>query len=183
MDESIQISRINDFIFCPYSLYLHSIYESFDTSTYHSQVQKVGQVHHEKVDKGKYSTSKHILQGTSIYSEKYNLTGKLDIFDIEKGYLVERKYKLKKIFDGHRYQLYAEYFCLKELGYEVKKMFIQSLSDNKRYEIQLPNKSEVNEFEKVLQKIREYSPTTKIAVSTQKCKNCIYNELCEYKQC
>ena len=38
-----------------------------------------------------------------------------------------------------KYQLYAQYFCLREMGYEVEKLKLYSLDDNKVYEIPLPN--------------------------------------------
>lgn len=156
MESYIQISKINDFIFCPYSLYYHSIYENFSEKTYHSSPQTKGKIKHENIDEGRYSTAKKFLQGTSVYCEKYGLCGKIDVYDQENKFLIERKNKVVKIYDGYRYQLYAQYFCLKEMGYEVEKMFIHSLSDNKRYEIGLPAGSELEKFEKTINEIKNF---------------------------
>ena len=30
MDNAIRISHLNDFLFCPYSIYLHNIYDAID---------------------------------------------------------------------------------------------------------------------------------------------------------
>ncbi len=181
MYELIQISKINDFIFCPYSLYFHSIYENFKQDIYHEVSQKRGKIRHENIENSQYSTSKNFLQGLSVYSEKYKLIGKIDIYDKKNKSLIERKYKVKQIFDGYKYQLYAEMFCMQEMGYEVDKLFIHSLSDNKRYEISLPNETEVQKFKYVLEQIWKFDfDETKKVVSPLKCKNCIYRQLCEY---
>lgn len=178
MESYIQISKINDFIFCPFSIYLHSIYENFSDKTYHSSYQIRGKIKHESVDKNKYSTSKNILQGLDVYSEKYQIIGKIDTFDIKKKRLIERKNQIIRIYDGYRYQLYAQYFCLLEMGYEIEQMALYSISDNKTYNIPIPKEKEVREFESVLEKIRNFSPIDDLPRNPQKCKKCIYNNLC-----
>jgi len=178
MESCIQISKLNDFVFCPYSVYLHSVYEKFSQKTYHSTFQTVGKICHENIEQGRYTTSKWVLQGIEIYSEKYGLIGKADIFDVRNGTLVERKYKVKKLFDGYKYQLYAQMFCLEEMGYKVESLNIQSLSDNKRHKIPLPNKEEVAKFESLIEEIRNYQPAGKIKKNLNKCFNCIYKPLC-----
>lgn len=178
MDSSIQISKLNDFIFCPYSVYLHSVYERFNQKTYHSTFQTVGKICHENIEQGRYTTSKLVLQGIEVYSEKYGLIGKVDIFDARIGALVERKYKIKKIFDGYKYQLYAQMFCLEEMGYQVKKLFIHSLSDNKRYSIPLPTENDVAKLKKILNDMEEWQPSLPINQNPAKCQRCIYKSLC-----
>ncbi len=178
MEEYIQISKLNDFIFCPYSVYLHSVYEKFSQKIYHSAFQTVGKICHQNIEQGRYTTSKWILQGINIYSEKCGLIGKVDIFDVRNGSLVERKYKVKKLFDGYKYQLYAQLFCLEEMGYKVRALNIHSLSDNKRYKIPLPSKEEVVRFETLIDKIRNYQLTGKIKKNLNKCGYCIYKPLC-----
>ena len=172
MDGVIQISKINDFIFCPHSIFLHGVYESFHENLYHEAAQKLGRSSHEKIDEGQYSSSKRYMQGTSVYISKYNLVGKIDIFDTKEKLLIERKHKLQRIYDGQRYQLYAQYLGLLEVGYKVKKLCIHSLSDNKRYPINIPGTEELEEFEKVIDAIRSYSVnTTYQTVTKAKCEN------------
>lgn len=178
MDDYIQISKLNDFIFCPYSVYLHSVYEDFDQKIYHSTFQTVGKICHKSIEEKKYTTSKWILQGQEIFCEKYGLIGKIDLFDTRKNHLIERKYKIKKIFDGYKYQLYAQMFCLKEMGYEVKFLFIHSLSDNKRYKIPLPSENEIKEFEGLISEIKNYQPEIPKRKNKKKCEQCIYQPLC-----
>lgn len=179
MDSYIQISKLNDFIFCPYSVYFHSIYDIFSPKLYHRAPQTVGKLKHENIEQGKYSTAKRYLQGMPVYSEKYQLMGKIDIYDAKERCLIERKNKIKKIYDGYKYQLYAQYFCLKEKGYQVNKLFLHSLSDNKRYEVSLPDEKETEKFEKIIQAIKNFNLAEfKLIKNSNKCANCIYVELC-----
>ncbi|MCK9578657.1 type V CRISPR-associated protein Cas4 [bacterium] len=180
MESYIQISKLNDFIFCPHSLYLHSIYDNFNAKIYHGDAQIRGKIVHECIDEGYYSTAKKYLSGIEIYSQKYGLAGKIDIYDSELMILIERKNKIKKIYDGYKYQLYAQYFCLLEMGFLVKKMCLHSLKDNKRYWISLPDKNEVRKFEKLIEDIGSFDFHNIVRKNKDKCKNCIYNPLCIY---
>lgn len=49
-DDYISISTLNDFIFCPYSIYLHNVYMDTDVSLYHAIPQTRGRIAHESVD-------------------------------------------------------------------------------------------------------------------------------------
>jgi CRISPR-associated protein Cas4 len=179
MEQYVQISKINDFIFCPKSVFLHSIYESFDTSTYHDTPQIVGKKNHENIDKGKYSSAKRYLQGTPVYCRKYNVMGNIDVYDQQKKSLIERKTKIKKIYDGYKYQLYAQYFALKEMGYDVEKLFLHSLKDNKRYEIPIPDSLETDKFERTIHWMQKFDILwDEVNVCSEKCDNCIYRPLC-----
>lgn len=179
MEQYIQISKLNDFIFCPRSVYLHSIYENFNQKTYHRTAQTEGKIKHENIDKCKYSTAKRYLQGLSVYSEKYNLMGKIDVYDSEEKILIERKNKVKQIYDGYRHQLYAHYFCLQEMGYIVKKMFIHSLSDNKRHSVNIPKQKEISEFENIVEQIKNFNIfNCPIIKNGNKCAECVYKPLC-----
>jgi len=183
MDGVIQISKINDFLFCPHSIYLHGIYESFHESIYHQDPQHKGKIVHEAIENGTYSSALRYMQGTAVYCQKYNLTGKIDIYDTQEKSLIERKYKIKKIYDGHKYQLYAQMFALIEMGYEVKNLYIHSLSDNKRYSIPCPEESEVAKFDHTIAAIRAHTIDTEISVNPKKCAMCIYRQLCHKSLC
>lgn len=47
----ILISELNDFVFCPKSVYLHHIYARFDQSLYHETFQTEGKIAHETIDR------------------------------------------------------------------------------------------------------------------------------------
>ena len=179
MDSFIPISKINDFLFCPYSLYYHGIYEGFSAKVCHSVAQTAGKIKHETVDSGTYSTAKKYLLGIDVCSEKYGLVGKIDIYDREAKELIERKNKVNRIYDGYKYQLFAQYFCLAEMGYEVLKLKIHSLTDNKNYDVLLPSGEELARFERTIIDMREFDVAhNDYKKNPVKCAQCIYRELC-----
>ena len=179
MESYIQISKINDFIFCPRSIYFHAVYEQFHQKTYHRTPQLAGKIKHKNIEKGEYSTAKRYLQALEVYSEKYGIMGKIDIYDRDEKALIERKNKVKKIYDGYRYQLYAQMFCLNEMGYMVDYLFIHSLSDNKRYPIPLPEGEFLKAFEDTIKQIHSFDVSDfPVIENRQKCDQCIYRPLC-----
>ena len=107
------ISQLNDFIFCPASIYFHSLENEENIMTQDS-FQLNGTTAHKSSDSATYSTKKSVLQGIGIYCDKYNLSGKIDVFDSKTGVLIERKKKIKTIYDGYVFQIYAQYFALLE---------------------------------------------------------------------
>jgi CRISPR-associated protein Cas4 len=181
MESYLTISFLNDFIFCPRSIYFHQLYGRVNQRLYQTAAQTKGKAAHKTIDNQHYSTAKAVLQGTSIYSSRYNLGGKIDTFDTDKGLLVERKKKIKVIYDGYIYQLYAQYHCLTEMGYNVRKIRFHSLDDNKNYPIKLPHEAPELQraFEDTLQQIRSYNLEDDFTANPNKCKYCIYHNLCD----
>lgn len=181
MEETIFISYLNDFIYCPISIYFHKLYGKLDGMLYQGEKQIAGKEAHKSIDSKTYSSRKNILQGIEVYSSKYNIIGKIDIYDIDKKLLVERKNKISKIYDGYIFQVYAEYFGLIEQGYEVEKIVIHSLQDNKNYEIKLPQ-DDTEMFEKykrVIKDIQNFDFEKFKQTNRKKCENCIYEPLCD----
>lgn len=177
MDSLIQISKINDFLYCPVSIYLHSLYENFDAKMHHQAPQVAGKIKHENIEEGAYSTSKKFIMAMEVGSEKYGLVGKIDIYDSETRALTERKTLVKKIYEGYKCQLYAQYFCMTEMGYPIKKLFIHSLADNKRYEIPIPDGEIKKEFEDILERIRSFDIASIHGHSCERCRNSVYGAL------
>jgi CRISPR-associated protein Cas4 len=105
--------------------------------------------------------------------------GKIDIYDRDKHALIERKTRIKKIYDGYKYQLYAQYFGLTEMGYQVDRLGFHSMEDNKNYDLDLPHGQELKKFEDLLTKIRNYDILRdNYLAKPEKCQNCIYKNLC-----
>lgn len=50
IDDYIAISTLNDFIFCPYSIYLHNVYMDMDEGLYHATPQTRGKIAHQSID-------------------------------------------------------------------------------------------------------------------------------------
>lgn len=177
MESYVQISKINDFLYCPLSLYLHTVYENFDQRGYHEEAQTAGKIAHENIEQGTYSSAKRFLQGIEVYSEKYDIAGKIDIYDSKEKALIERKNKIQWIYDGYKFQLYAQYFCMREMGYEIEKLYLHSLSDNKRYSVEIPDTSETAAFEKILNDINNFGPKDIKNHQCPRCRNHIYSPL------
>lgn len=185
MEPYLTLSFLNDFIFCPRSIYFHQLYGRVSTRLYQKKPQISGKAAHKAIDAKKYSSKKSTLQTIEIYSEKYNIGGKIDTFDLETGFLVERKKKIKVIYDGYIYQLYAQYHCLTEMGYEVKKLKLYSMDDNKSYAVKSPQEDTQTQekFENLLQQIHDFDLNNPFTANPNKCKYCIYNNLCDQSLC
>ena len=78
MENPFSVSLLNDFIFCPASIYFHLVDASTDKIFYESKEQQEGSSLHEKTDSSQYSDRKNVLQGVSVYCEQFNLSGKID---------------------------------------------------------------------------------------------------------
>ena len=135
MDTLIPISYLNDFIFCPYSIYLHNIYMDTEEEIYHATPQTKGKLSHTTIDEKKASNKKDELQSLPVISLKLGIMGKIDVYRTEEKLLIERKYNLKNIYRGQLYQLWAQYFCMKEMGYEVEKLSFYERGLNRLEEI------------------------------------------------
>lgn len=186
METYIQISMLNDFVFCPRSIYFHRIYSSAGQDMYHTDVQIAGKAAHESIENKKYSTRKDVLMGIEVYCEKYNILGKIDIFDIKTGRLTERKNKVVRIYDGYVFQVYGQTCALREMEYDVKNVVIYDKMHNKNYRIPLPEEDQAMfyKFEKVINDINSYDlRSAQFKPNIEKCKRCIYSQLCDYNIC
>ena len=181
MESYIPISYLNDFIFCPRSIYFHQLFGKASKKLFHRSFQTRGLNAHKTIDEKTYTTAKSIFQGMDVYCERYKLCGKIDLYDQEKKLLIERKNKIKEVYDGYVFQLYAQYFCLIEMGYKVEKMKIYSQSDNKNYNIPLPEKDDkmFKKFTQVIKEITSFKMESPFLPNPKKCRQCVYNTLCD----
>jgi len=179
MESYISISLLNDFVFCPKSIYFHKLYQNFNETLYHEEAQKAGKIAHESIDQQKYSSAKKWICSLPVYGNEYGLCGKIDMLNTETHELIERKNKIVKLYDGYKYQVWAQYFCLREMQYKVEKIFFHSLSDNRRYEIPLPTESDEKYFAGMIKKFRAFRMNAPFTPNPNKCAKCIYRELCD----
>lgn len=167
-------------MFCPASIYFHSLeYENEDLLSKDTP-QINGSNAHKNSDAATYSSKRSMLQAVNVYSYEYDIYGKIDTFDIESGILTERKKKIRTVYDGYIFQLYAQYFALSDMGYDVKKIRLYSMDDNKTYNILKPDEDidRFNDFKKLISDIKEFKLEAFKQVNMQKCLNCIYEPLC-----
>lgn len=180
MELLIKITQINDFIFCPISIYFHNVYSSVDTLLYQNESQFRGKEAHSTIDYNKLN-KKDTITGIDVYSNEFNLIGKIDIYDSKKRKLIERKREIKNIYDGYIFQLYAQYYCMLEMGYEVETLELYSLVDNKSYKIELPenNLDMDKKFKQTLEKMYDFDINQFKQDNEEKCKHCVYEPACD----
>lgn len=181
MYKEILITQLNDFIFCPASIYFHMLYGNTERMLYQSDKQIDGTAVHSSIDNNTYSSKKSIYTGIDVYCEKYGIIGKIDMYDEEKKLLMERKKTVKVIYDGYIFQVYAQYFALEEMGYRVNSIIIHSITDNKNYYIPLPKQNEVmfEKFESTIKDMHEFDVEKFIQNNSEKCRTCIYEPACD----
>lgn len=151
------------------------------SETYQSADQINGTAAHQHVDEGTYSDKCSILMGMDVFCERYGLIGKIDIYDAENKVLRERKKKIKQVYDGYIFQLYAQYFSLIEMGYDVAKIELYSMDDHKTYTVEIPkdNPEMLNKFESTIYDIQNFQIGEYIQNNAEKCKHCIYEPACD----
>lgn len=180
MIDYINISTLNDFIFCPYSIYLHNVYMETDETMYHATPQTQGRIAHETVDRKTADNRSDVILSLPVFSEEYGLMGKIDVYRRKEKKLIERKYQLKQIFQGHIYQLWAQMFCLREMGYEVETLAFYETSANRMIPVAMPTEHETEYFKNFIKRFRSYNPAiTPFAINPNKCRHCIYCNLCD----
>ena len=108
MSDYIPLSTLNDFIFCPYSIYLHSVYMEADEDLYKAIPQTKGTIAHKGVDEKKGSTRKKDIMSLPVYSDELKISGKIDVYKQDKHLLIERKNNLNVSFVG-RYTSFGGY--------------------------------------------------------------------------
>ena len=74
-----------------------------DDGMYHATPQIRGRMAHETVANKTACKRKDCMLSFPVFSEKYKLMGKIDVYRSDKKLLIERKYQLKQIFQGHIY--------------------------------------------------------------------------------
>lgn len=179
MEAYIPVSYLNDFCYSPESLYFSGVYRDYAADLVHSTAQTRGKFNHGSIDTSRYATSKHWLQGRMFFCEKYNLCGRIDLFNTRTGELLERKTKVETIYPGHRYQLYAQLWGLKEQGYLVKSLALYSFSTNQKFPVPLPTSTDWAEFGDLIKRITEFDPLTLLdqTHSSSNLTRSIYREL------
>jgi len=186
MENYIPMAFLNDFIFCPRSIYFHQLYGKFNYQVYKQKPQILGTQAHQNIDQKKYSSRKTILQGLDVYAQQYKICGRIDVFDVQTGVLTERKRQIKTVYDGYVFQVYAHFFALTEMGYQVKKIVLHDLLSNKNYLVALPQDAPemLAKFEQVLTDLHNFDlESTDFQANPSKCAQCIYANLCDFCLC
>jgi CRISPR-associated protein Cas4 len=141
--------------------------------------QTRGKAAHITIDEKKYSSRKDEITGLSVFSDELGIIGKIDLYKGNEQILIERKYQLNNIYQGQIYQLWAQYFCMIEMGYKIKNLAFYAISTNTTTPVTVPtqyNKIELMDF---IKRFKEYNPSMSITINRNKCAHCIYCSLCD----
>lgn len=84
MESYIPIAYLNDIIFCPRSIYFHQLYRGRSDMVYKQKPQLKGTAALDTIDKKRYQTRARVLQALDVYSDRFGLCGKIDVFDTKK---------------------------------------------------------------------------------------------------
>lgn len=181
MEQPISFTTLNDFVFCPASIYFHNLYEGVNNLLYTGVKQIKGKAAHKNIDDDTWSKS-DVICSISVYSHTYDLMGKIDKYYPKTKELVESKRTIKTVYDGYVFQLYAQYFAMQDSGYEVEKLTLYSITNNKKYPVKLPcdNKEMLKKFEGNLKAIRNFNLNDFKPTNVEKCQNCIYINACAW---
>lgn len=151
-----------------------------DEDLYKASPQIKGTIAHQGVDTKKGSTRKTDIMSLPVFCDELGIFGKIDVYKQDRRLLIERKKNLKQIFRGQIYQLWGQYFCLMEMGYDVEKLAFYEVSTNRMIPIDVPGVKEKYELECVIERFKQYDPiSTEIIVNSNKCIHCIYCNLCD----
>ena len=150
-----------------------------DENIFHAAPQVRGRIAHEAVDNKKYSTRSDSISSISVCSEELGISGKIDLYLRDKKLLVERIYSFKQIYRGQLYQLWAEYFCMLEMGYEIERLSFYETSTNKMIPVHIPGTKEKSELVSFIKHFRNFSPDYSFPLNHNKCTHCVYCNLCD----
>lgn len=181
MEEPLAFTALNDFIFCPASIYYHGLYDGIENLLYTGESQLKGKASHKNIEENTWSQS-DVLCALMVFTERYGLYGKIDKYYPKQRELVESKRQVKRVYDGYIFQLYAQYFAMQESGYEVDKLYLYSIVDHKKYPIELPTEDSqmLGKFESLLEEIHSFSLKDYKPPNSEKCRNCIYSPACKW---
>lgn len=184
METFLQITYLNDFVFCPYSIYLHQVFDNNAEDLYSANPQQKGKAVHQQIDafeheKDQLPKTLEVLEGIYVISNELGVYGKIDTLYLQDKKLVESKYAITTLYRGYYYQLWSQYYALTEMGYEVEHLSFYSIKDHKEYKIALPDSKNLEELRNHIRKIARFDFEADIKVNPVKCRHCIYASLCD----
>ncbi len=181
MEELIPFTMLNDFIFCPASIYFHKMYDGVENLLFTGEKQLSGKAAHKKIDDDEWSQS-DVICARMFESTQYGLYGKIDKYYPKTKTLVESKAKITSIYDGYIFQLYAQCFACRDSGLDVEKIELYSIKDNKKHPVALPEDDPemLSRFERLVEEIHTFRVESFRQTNSTKCDNCIYSNACAW---
>ena len=105
-DNFINITALNDFLFCPYSIDLHNAFMDMDEDVFVATPQVKGKAAHREIDCRTFSKSENDVQSLKVFSNELALMGIIDLYRKDEKHLVELKTRVgDSLFLGQKVQL------------------------------------------------------------------------------
>ena len=115
---AINISALQHVAYCPRQFALIHVEQAWEENYWTAHGRRL----HQRVDSGEAEQRKdtRFERGIALFSHQYNLSGKLDLLEIEEGpspryFPVEYKRGKPKLADWDRVQLCAQALCIEEM--------------------------------------------------------------------
>jgi CRISPR-associated exonuclease Cas4 len=178
--DPVSISALNQYIFCHRRCALMHI-EGVWRDNEHTII---GSLLHDHADKSGYETGSGmtVLRALPLYSQRYGLSGKADIVELQNGKPIPVEYKKSKRrkFENDDIQLCAQALCLEEMfDTEVLSGFIYHAASKRRREVAF-DRSLRNQTEKTISAVRELLASGYVprAVLAPHCDGCSLRTIC-----
>jgi CRISPR-associated exonuclease Cas4 len=186
MDElTLAISALQHYAYCPRQFALIHIEQVWEENRFTAE----GRVLHERVDSGVAEQRRGMRyeRGVLLLSQRYRLTGKMDLLEIEQGdppryFPVEYKRGKPKVEDWDRIQLCAQALCIEEMRHaQVNEGAIWYWEVRKREPVVIDNAlreatiAVIDGAHAVLVSGRTPPPTE----NRKRCRACSLVDLCE----
>ena len=181
----MMLSALQHYAFCPRQFALIHVEQAWEENYWTAD----GRVLHERVDSGVAEQRRGVRyeRGVLLRSERYRLSGKMDLLEIEKGeppryFPVEYKRGKPKLEDWDRIQLCAQALCIEEMrGVHVEEGAIWYWQVRKREPIiidEVLRQTTVSIIEQA-QALLASGETPPPTENKKRCKACSLVDLCE----
>lgn len=182
--QSLMISALQHYAYCPRQFALIHIEQAWAENRFTAE----GNILHERVDSGAAEQRGNMRteRGVFVKSEQYNIRGKMDLLEIERGdppryFPVEYKRGKPKVQDWDRIQLCAQAMCLEEMrDTDVTEGAIWYWEVRRREAIVFDNELRQTTIEtiKSAHALLDSGITPSPIVEKKRCRACSLHDLC-----
>ena len=183
----MMLSALQHYAFCPRQFALIHVEQAWADNRFTAE----GNILHERVDSGiaEQRGGTRYERGVLLKSERYKLTGKMDLLEIEqseppKYYPVEYKRGKPKVEDWDRVQVCAQALCIEEMrNTEITEAAIWYWEVRRREIVTIDAKLRASTIAAIegAQAILMTKKTPPPTEDTQRCRACSLVDLCEPK--
>jgi CRISPR-associated exonuclease Cas4 len=135
--ETVPISALEHYSYCPRQCALIHVEQTFDENLYTIR----GHIVHERVDAGEWSSERgvRVLRGVPLWSERLGLSGRADVVELHGPVVVPVEYKAGRPRGAHAaIQVCAQALCLEEmLHVRIEHGAIYWAAVRRRYAVEL----------------------------------------------